>query len=325
MIHRIVGRTTMTTPQYRTIPADDGDNNSAGRTAVQSLELETGAHYRLEHASGRPNNIVIITASCIFLACIVLVIRPMERIAKQESSDLSHDLDAETSDHIRKDNEHKSIFCFGDSLTYGMVGGDDMGTYPYATYLEKELALSAPEMTQPKTTVGYLGLPGWTAANMLAHINDATDGMCTMIRKHPKLSLLIILAGTNDIGVMTDAGNAAAGRIIESIADLHKGAIDCAKSMNNYVMHTLAIGIPGSAYQKYMRDAAEVASHVNKALDNLASSDERISYMAFPFAYNDNDSRWSKDGLHLSQGGYAFLAQALAPQVRQILESMQPT
>ncbi|KAL7428280.1 hypothetical protein ACHAXH_001449 [Discostella pseudostelligera] len=248
----------------------------------------------------------------------------MEGIAKQESSALSNDLDAETSDHIRKDNEHKSIFCFGDSLTYGVVAGVTE-TYPYATYLEQEIALSAPEMAQPKTTVGYLGLPGWTAANMLAHINDASDGMCTMIRKHPKLSLLIILAGTNDIGVMTNAGNAAAGEIIESITDLHKGAIDCAKSMNNNGMHTLAIGIPGSAYQKYMREAAEVASHVNTAVENFASSDDRISYIAFPFAYNDNDSRWSRDGLHLSQEGYAFLAQSLAPQVRQILERMQPT
>ncbi len=316
-------------PKYRTIPAEDDENTIAGRTGLQSIDFEIdGANTRYRSDRSDRRNIVFITIVCI-LALIVFTARRHAGSAERESSALSKhgdkDPDTDNSDHHHGDDEPKTVFCFGDSLTYGMVGGGVNEIYPYATYLEQELALSAPEMTQPKTTVEHLGLSGWTASNMLAHIDDATDGLCTIIQSRPQLSLLIILAGTNDIGTMTDEGREAAEKIIESIVDLHKGAINCAKAINNHGMHTLAIGIPGSAYQENMRDAAEVASHVNKAVENFASSDERVSYVAFPFSYNDDDSRWSRDGLHFSEEGYIFLAQALAPHVRKILESIQPT
>ena len=281
-------------------------------------------HYRSNDRLVRRNTVVI--TMCCILALIVLTARQHAGSAERESPALSKNDDNDyESSHHHGDDEPKTVFCFGDSLTYGGVGGGVTEIYPYATYLEQELALSAPEMTQPKTTVEHLGLPGWTASNMLAHIDDATDGLCTIIQNRPQLSLLIILAGTNDIGTMTDEGVEAGGKIIESIVDLHKGAINCAKAINNNGMHTLAIGIPGSAYQENNRDAAKVASHVNKAMEKFASSDERISYEAFPFPYNDEDSRWSRDGLHCSEEGYIFLAQALAPHVRKILESIQPT
>lgn len=322
-------------PKYRAIPAEEGDDITAGRTTnLRSLgfELEgaaTTAHYRPNNDRWvRRNRVGIITTSLFVLVLLILfTARQHAGGAAQESSALSgNDSQTENSTHHHHENdEPQTVFCFGDSLTYGAVGGGVTGIYPYAKYLEQDLALSTPEMNQPKTIVEHLGLSGWTASNMLAHIDDPTDGLCTIIRNHPKLSLLIILAGTNDIGTMTEEGRGATGKIIESIVELHNGAISCAKDINNNGMHTLAIGIPGSAYQEHTRDAAEVASDVNKAVENFASSDERISYMEFPFAYQDEDSRWSRDGLHCSEEGYIFLAQALAPRVRKILESIQPT
>lgn len=318
-------------PKYRAVAADEGNNNNTRTPVVQSLECESAAHYRPsnDERTVRRNHVVVLTTSCCVLALLMLVARRNAGSKYNSSASSNHGnyLDAGMSDqhHKKEDEEPKTVFCFGDSLTYGGVGGGVTGIYPYAKYLEQELALSAPEMTQPKTIVEHLGLSGWTAANMLAHIDDATDGICTIIRNRPQLSLLIILAGTNDIGVMTEEGREASGKIIESIVELHKGAINCAKAVNNNGLHTLAIGIPGSAYQENTRDAAEVASQVNRAMENFAKSDSRISYVAFPFAYHDDDSKWSKDGLHCSEEGYIYLAQALAPHVRQILESLQPT
>ena len=313
------------TPAYRSIPADNGEDIIARRSDVQSFEVDDDAHYRPNNydRSARRNIAVIITTSGILALFLVMAGHKAGAVKKGLSKDKKNDPNAENPKQSRKDDEPKTVFCYGDSLTYGMVGAGVQETFPYATFLEQELSISTPEMTQPKTIVEHLGHPGWTALNMLNHIDDATDGMCTIIRSRPSLSLLIILAGTNDIGVMTDAGREAAGTIIESIVNLHKGAISCAKGVNNIGLHTLAIGIPGSAYQERERDAAEMASHVNNAMENFASSDSRISYAAFPFPYQDNDSKWSRDGLHLSQDGYAFLAQALAPQVRTILESIQ--
>jgi len=228
----------------------------------------------------------------------------------------------------------RTVFCYGDSLTFGMLGmnmqSNGKGPYPYAKYLEQELnRLDDPDSTPafdesesqrkpPASIVEHLGLPGWTASQMLDHINDEKVGICTIIHKISTLSLMIILVGTNDIAQMTNTGKT----ITSQIVDLHKGAIDCAEGEHN--LHTLVVGIPGSAFQEMVPVASEMSLYVNNALKTFATSDPggKISFVEFPIPYQDGDGKWSEDGLHLTEEGYKVLGKELAPQVKNILEKI---
>ena len=78
----------------------------------------------------------------------------------------------------------KILFCYGDSLTSGRASigppANAPGPYPYSVFLEWELNyLIDPEMTlpiqnthAPPTVVQHLGIPGWTAEDMLENLNE---------------------------------------------------------------------------------------------------------------------------------------------------------
>jgi lysophospholipase L1-like esterase len=93
-------------------------------------------------------------------------------------------------------------------------------------------------------------------------------------------------------------------------------------------LHTLAIGVPGSAYQDMVRPAAEMAASINDGLRTYASSSAPsnsnigMSYVDFPFPYVENDERWSEDGLHPSEMGYRLLGEAIAIRVKEILNGV---
>jgi len=92
----------------------------------------------------------------------------------------------------------KRIFCFGDSLTAGTAPPLD-GLYPYGKMLESELG--------ENFVVRWRGLPGWTAQTMVEYLDDGTVGLRAAVNgiDNPPLSLVIILAGTNDIGFLTSS------------------------------------------------------------------------------------------------------------------------
>lgn len=237
-------------------------------------------------------------------------------------------------------SEPLQIFCYGDSLTFGMSSG---GTYPYGDYLERELnglfddeadSTSSSPSNGPQrnaTIVKHFGLPGFTASTMLNHLHDNDIGICSIVDRNPTVSVMVILAGSNDVGQMTDAGKSVARAIVESIIDLHKGAIKCAEDSRgnsakpelNVGFRTLAVGIPGSAYQENVRIASELTSYINSALRVFASTypGGEVSYVDFPFPYDEEDGKWDKDGLHLTEEGYHALGKELAPHVKTILDS----
>ena len=102
-------------------------------------------------------------------------------------------------------------------------------------------------------------------------------------------------------------------------------------------MRTVAVGVPGSAWQEANDRASRMRDGVNEELRRFASSDgggERVTYVDFPFPFSrggrggagrDGDGEccselWNDDGLHLSEGGYEALGRRLAPFVFEILD-----
>jgi len=75
-------------------------------------------------------------------------------------------------------------------------------------------------------------------------LQSSLDGIC-----NPSLSIVIILAGTNDIGQLTSSFgstnyNIGARQAVYPIIKLHK---TCLNSVDdNGLLHTIAIGIPSS-------------------------------------------------------------------------------
>jgi lysophospholipase L1-like esterase len=187
------------------------------------------------------------------------------------------------------------ILCFGDSLTAGLSG---MNFYPYAPYLEQAL-----ESTQ----VRHAGFSGWTSTQ-LAEAAEGDRGLATLIRKvhNPAVSLVIILAGTNDLAYSLDSEN-----IAQSVLNLHRLALEAGAP------RTLAIGIPESAYQSVHIDVKTAAALVNKVLRE--SQSQTMKYVEFPFDYKRGDENWHPDGLHFTETGYRVLGEYLAPTVKQIL------
>ncbi|KAL3764663.1 hypothetical protein ACHAW5_000294 [Stephanodiscus triporus] len=237
-----------------------------------------------------------------------------------------------TTDHFLAPKP-KMIFCYGDSLTYGFPPP----ATPYAESLERELnnlyypALDSDSSSprsethpphDPPVNVQHLGIPGYTAAMMLNHFNDENTGLCPVIRLNRTISLVIILVGTNDIAVTTDTTKDGARSILQNIVDLHSRALECHADKDYGTLHTMAIGIPGSAYQDMTHSIAESATYINEGLKNFASSNSRISYFDFPFPYRENDGKWDEDGTHMSEEGYKQLGRSLAPQVKEILDSI---
>lgn len=196
----------------------------------------------------------------------------------------------------------KRILCYGDSLTAGTVP-PDLATYPYAPHLE-----SALKDRCHNVLVRHRGLPGWSSSEMVKNVNDGTIGLRTAVRAGMPLTLVIILAGTNDLAYNSDAAS-----ITESVVALHKVCFD------EQVPHTLAVGIPSSGYQSMNQEAADLAQAVNDGLQAYCQSEPRATFAPFPFPFSRNDEKWASDGLHFSAEGYRVLGTSLAPVVEQIL------
>jgi len=366
-------------PKYETIPTstldpppsadDDDDGGESG--GIQPFELEKSDSRRIHDDDYRSKRrTCIFTAACIFALMSVIAYdahlessisipakfhhfggggsKSQPKAEEDESKDSSPE---ESADDAPYDPAPRRVFCYGDSLTYGMAGmhSPHEGPYPYSEYLQRELNyLYDPEYipktyntssdSVPPTIVDHMGLPGWTAAQMVDHLHDHKNGLCSIIHNIPKLTLLIILVGTNDIAQMTNAGRDVGRSIISKIVDVHKGAFECANDADMGVevtrhnprrrdLHTLAVGIPGSAFQQRVPSAYETMSYVNGAMKSFASSygpsgsGGKVTFVDFPIPYKEGEDKfWSEDGIHLNKEGYEALAKKLAPRVKDILD-----
>lgn len=209
------------------------------------------------------------------------------------------------------------VFCYGDSLTAGTSG---MGEYPYGRHLQAALANN----NNDKVQVEWLGLPGWTAHAMVQNQNDAIVGLQARLQAynnnddnkkdylHP-VSLVILLAGTNDMGYGFDEEE-----ITNHLVQLHQ---ICA---TNGVPHTIAVGIPPSGYQTMVSSAADLAQATNQNLRQYGQAHPgATTYTDFFFAYEAGGVHWDADGLHFSPQGYKVLGESLAPIVQRVLTSLE--
>ena len=169
-------------------------------------------------------------------------------------------------------SRQRRILCYGDSLTAGTSPPFNQ-LFPYGPFLETELNTSKEE----EVVVRWRGLPGWTSQQMVDCINDSNiglqsslDGIC-----NPSLSIVIILAGTNDIGQLTSSFGSTNYNIdaqaVQPIIKLHKTCLNSVDDNGtNKNIHTIAIGIPSSEWQVMNQDAATLCNDINKALQQFS-------------------------------------------------------
>lgn len=220
----------------------------------------------------------------------------------------------------------RRIFCYGDSLTAGTSPPSD-ALFPYAPHLEKGLLEHG-----HSCVVRWRGLPGWTASAMVDYMDDSTYGLRSALNgiRDPSLSLVIILAGTNDVGSLTSSyafggggGSVDASAAIDPILRLHRACLDTEGDGGARSIRTVAVGVPGSAWQEMNSDAARLCSEINDALRKFAESEDRTTYVDFPFEFERGGKNWCGDGLHFSPEGYEELGRALVPFVRGILDGLR--
>jgi lysophospholipase L1-like esterase len=139
------------------------------------------------------------------------------------------------------------------------------------------------------------------------------DGQVTGLRsairavRDPPLSLVILLAGTNDLGYGFNAEE-----IAENILSLHRVCFQ------EGVPRTIAIGMPPSGYQSVNADAADLARGVNEKLQDFCETNP-ARYLPFPFAFERNGENWDPDTLHFSPRGYQVLGESLVSVVKETL------
>ncbi|KAL7461196.1 hypothetical protein ACHAXS_001619 [Conticribra weissflogii] len=238
-----------------------------------------------------------------------------------------------SSNKTKSKTAPKRILCYGDSLTAG-TSPPLNGLFPYGPHLENELqnlmtsSSSSSSLLPP--VVRWRGLPGWTSSAMEEYMDDSTVGLRSAVRgiSNPSLSLVIILAGTNDVGMLTSSepsGVFDVKKAVEPILNLHRACLECDSSIC-----TLAVGIPGSAWQERNENARMLCRGINEALRNFASdasrSFGRVSYVDFPFEFErggGNGRKWCGDGLHLTPEGYEAFGRGIASTVMKVLERIE--
>ena len=203
----------------------------------------------------------------------------------------------------------QKVFCFGDSLTAG-DSPPHYEKYPFAPHLEKNLR-SNKNGNFDSALVRWKGFPGWTAENLLTE-GDLPGSIDNIIEKAGSLDLVIILAGTNDLGFNRDSDE-----IFHSIRKLHEISHDRG-------VKTLALGIPPSAWQSQSKSAMDCADAVNSRIQAWAnSSDDLLSLVTFDHfpikKFDAQSGYWSGDGLHFSPEGYRHIGESLGSIVAHIL------
>mmetsp|Transcript_40192 Transcript_40192/g.97087 ORF Transcript_40192/g.97087 Transcript_40192/m.97087 type:complete len:294 (+) Transcript_40192:219-1100(+) len=219
--------------------------------------------------------------------------------------------------------EEVRIFCYGDSLTAGTCSDTPFELFPYAPHLEKLLNNNdANSENYRRFVVRHRGLPGWTAKEMVRVADEPQYGLRTIIKniKDPSLSVVIILAGTNDVGYAISSSSSnddGAKSVVSDVTALHE-------MVWQQGIKTIGVGIPPSGYQSMVNDAKVVVDNVNGQLRTLLSeqqTDLKTTFVEFPFEYQPNGENWSSDGLHFSPKGYEVLARHLAQPVRDVVLS----
>jgi lysophospholipase L1-like esterase len=238
---------------------------------------------------------------------------------------------------LHKPDEIK-ILAFGDSLTEGYT---DFGTrfHPYGWALQASLKKLLPTLTQPtnsilprptKVTVDIEGQSGDCVLYSLdgefeERLRDAAPA------GEGKYDLIVILGGTNDLAYKM-------GKDLEGAEEIFTQGL---KVLYNYVLQKtsaslLLMTVPERAIDtrdsELGRRAKASRLHLNDLIKKwVAEQKERVFVMdlapMIPFPedgaeYDEtpfDESIWSPDGLHMSDGGYDYVGEQLAKVVHRLL------
>lgn len=204
------------------------------------------------------------------------------------------------------------ILCYGDSLTAGFCCHGSR-FIPYATTLKSKLI----NAMNSDIEVDHYGFSGWTAQEMLSssHEGEVQDftgskgpGLARALQ-NKQYSLLILMAGTNDIGSGTKAD-----AVFKHIKDL----IQFAEKSNTRVLN---IGIPDTKHQGpgWLSSRRQT---VNTMLARHAEDQKKwLTFMPCPVTLSSPEY-FDPDGLHFSPAGYEALGQGLAQDVCKILQEL---
>ena len=239
-----------------------------------------------------------ISVLLLFVAVSALFLIAMDRLGLKAASKQS----AVLASALSSSSTPTRILCYGDSLTAGTAPMQS-NLFPYAPHLESTL-----KQRGNNVMVRHRGLPGWTSSQMVQDADSSTAGLRPAIRAAMPIAIVIILAGTNDLGYSNDPLP-----IVDNILALHKLCHE------EEVPHTLAVGVPPSGYQSENAEAAALANAVNQKLQEYCESESKATFVPFPFEFARDDDKWAYDGLHFTAKGYQVLGESLAPAVERIL------
>jgi len=196
----------------------------------------------------------------------------------------------------------KRILCYGDSLTAGFcLRGAKF--VPYANFLKNKLSSNGLNVE-----IDHYGFSGWTTQQLLSNsdkdvLKDFTGHKGPGLKKaleNEKYDLLILMAGTNDLGH---------GKTAEDIFKNIKTLAEFSLEANVSVLH---VGIPDSAFLFHSSEARVKRDNINKLMENYATSKELVIYTPCPFKFSPNSRNFDTDGLHFSEIGYQVFGEGLS-------------
>ena len=182
------------------------------------------------------------------------------------------------------------LICDGDSLTQG-IGS----TYNYPMQLDSSLSAA-----HHRFVVINAGVGGRTVRDMGGSAAENVDSRF----QSGGLNILVFWGGTNDIAVDKVNGDSTYQRI--------KSYLDDRRSLGwKIIVLTITRRSDFSGIKEAARQAAN-----RRILANCNSiADACIDVAAEPLLANPGDSRYFRDGIHLTDEGYKIVAEAVKPAV----------
>lgn len=210
------------------------------------------------------------------------------------------------------------VVGFGDSLTRGTWRSEHGKTWhPYTIKLS--------ELLEPfSASVFNLGIAGEKVSSMVNRLGAELE----QEQKTP--IIVIILAGTNDIGNWDGSMGVKAETIASNITALHDIVQHHAGNRGSKI-YTIAVAIPQLRLRREdesrRADKESVRMKVNEQLREYAAAHSgTILYVDYIDTFDqnnhENDYLWSVDWLHLSGPGYDKLAELLYSSMIQFLSSV---
>lgn len=210
-------------------------------------------------------------------------------------------------EHLR--NNNRSVLCIGDSLTHGLIpigSRSKIIHMPYAHRLSHLLNNNSLHTSAASKYVHVIeeGVDGERTEEMAERLG-------TLLPHHPRVGLVIILGGTNDINQATNAST-----IIKNIAKMH--TLAHAHSPDTY---TIAITIPDLSPWIHLDVTTAKYLEVNVGIRAFQKSTQKKTAALFEMEkrwvpHADYAKFWSQDRVHFSEVGSRSIAEHLFVHMR---------